>query len=110
MKQYVIDQFSIQEYQALKNRLEDLLGPAQLGGIYWLPLPQDILTETQASHGECSPHVLALDLEEGRLSCELLVRTQATMKCACMGYATQKQRDWVMATIDSLLEEVGIIA
>ena len=80
MKQYVIDGFTLKDYTALKQYFDTYLEAATVGGIYWLDLVSGVLTETQASHKACGPHVFALMLEENALFCELLVRIKTNIR------------------------------
>ena len=61
MKQYVIDGLRLEEYHKLKAYLDQYLTPSPLVGVYWFELDQDILTPLQKDHGECRPHVFALN-------------------------------------------------
>nr|WP_321399730.1 hypothetical protein [uncultured Desulfobacter sp.] len=108
MKQYVIDGFTLKDYAALKEYFDEYLQAATVGGIYWLELDTDILTQTQTSHKGCGPHVFALMLEETSLSCELLVRIKTNIRCDCMGYATVEQRNWLIDWADAVLEKLSI--
>ena len=108
MKQYVIDGLTLKDHAALKEYLDEHLASAPIGGIYWLELEKDLLSEEQSSHRDCQPHVFALMLEESYLSCELLVRIKTNIKCDCMGYATKAQRDWLVDWADALLEKLSI--
>jgi len=108
MKQYVIDGLSLQDYNKLKEYLDKHLEPASLDGIYWLELDRDLLTPLQSTHESCSPHVFAMELEETKLSCELLVRIKTNIKCDCMGYSTKEQRNWLMDQTDAIFERLSI--
>ena len=102
MKQYVIDELRPEDYKALKKYLDEKFGPAEMDGIYWIAVAPDSLTDIQLQHKECRPHYLALDLDPGRLACELLVRTKNRMRCDCIQYATEKQRNWLIQLIDNM--------
>ena len=108
MKQYVIDQLRPNDYESLRNFLDENHGPAQMGGIYWIPLNPELLSPMQTEHIDCQPYFFALELDYGSLSAELLVRTLAQVKCGCMGYADPKQREWIMDFVDATLERLGI--
>ena len=110
MKQYVIDELRPADYKKLRDFFNDYLDTSRVEGIYWLPLKSDILTEEQADHTDCHPLCFAIDLDEDRLSFELLLRTQNRMRCTCMGYATEKQRNWLIQYADSILEHLKIKA
>lgn len=108
MKQYVIDELRPADYQKLKAFLDDKLGTAEFGGVYWIPLDTDQLGVTQTEHESCQPFHFALELEPTRLSCELLVRTRQRIRCDCIAYASEKQRNWIIGYLDDTLEELSI--
>ena len=108
MKQYVIDGLRLEDYHKLREYLDQHTEPAPLGGIYWLSLPEDILTPEQAAHKDCRPHVFGLMLEETQLAAELLVRIKTNIKCDCMAYADKTQRDWLIDQTDAILEQLAI--
>ena len=110
MKQYVIDELRGPDYQALKKYLDEHYGPAALGGIYWIPVAAEVLTATQQEHRECQPHYVAVDLDQNRIACELLVRTHNRVRCDCIDYATGKQFSWLIAFIDRVFIQLKIIA
>ncbi|MCP4111773.1 MAG: hypothetical protein GY749_40655 [Desulfobacteraceae bacterium] len=109
MKQYVIDELRIQDYEKIRDYLDNNFTPSDVGGIYWIPIDQDILTNEQAEHTECQPFYFAVDLEQNLMACELLVRSKSRMKCSCIGYATENQRNWFVRFIDAMFERLEII-
>ena len=108
MKQYVVDQLRYHDYLKLKGFLDQRYGEAAMGAVYWLPLDPDVLAPIQSEHLECQPHVAAVELGETRLSMELLVRTRSRIRCKCIAYATQEQRNWLIRRVDDMLEQLGI--
>jgi hypothetical protein len=109
MKQYVIDELRSTDYETLKKYFDDTFGPADMGGIYWIPLETDQLTETQVAHSDCQPFFAAVDLKAGQLTCELLIRTHNRMRCSCIEYATDSQRNRLMQVIDGIFDKLEII-
>ena len=109
MKQYVIDELRAADYQSLKTYMQEHFGSAALDGIYWIPLENDLLTDTQKKHRDCQPHYFAVDLDENRLVLELLVRTKNIMRCDCIGYATPAQRNWLIAYFDDIFNQLEIM-
>ena len=109
MKQYVIDELRAADYKALKTYLEEHYGPAAMDGIYWIPVENGLLTDIQKAHRECQPHYIAVDLDENRLACELLVRTKIRMRCDCINYTTEKQRSWLIALIDHIFNQLKLM-
>jgi hypothetical protein len=40
--------------------------------------------------------------------CEFLVRSPKRIRCDCIAYATEAQRNWLIDVVDAMLEAVGI--
>jgi hypothetical protein len=108
MKQYVIDGLRPQDHDRLKAYLDEHAQAAGILGIYWLPIDASVLTPVQTTHRDCAPHVFALKLEKNALACELLVRTRKHIRCDCMAYATENQRNWLIGLTDAFLEKLAI--
>jgi hypothetical protein len=108
MKQYVIDEIRPADHPKMKQYLDESYGPVEMGGIYWIPLAPEMLTEIQRSHTDCQPFYFAIELEETRLALELLVRTKNRIRCACIGYASRDQQIWIMEAVDAIFEKLGI--
>lgn len=109
MKQYVIDELRAADYKSLRTYLQKHYGPVAMDGIYWIPVENDLLTDIQKAHRECQPHYIAVDLDENRLALELLVRTQSTLRCDCIRYATKAQLSWIIALIDDIYNQLGLM-
>ena len=109
MKQYVIDEIRLPDYQKIKNYLDETLGDSGVEGLYWLPLEEELQSEVQKAHPSCAPFYMALELEENRLSGELLIRTRSRVRCDCIHYADGRQRDWLIRTVDAIFEKLEII-
>ena len=108
MKQYVIDELRLEDYERLKGYLDERYAVKGFEDLYWIPLPQELLNDKQMAHTECHPHYLALELLPDRLACELLVRTQERIRCDCIQYATDMQRNWLIQFVDATLEQLSI--
>ncbi len=108
MKQYVIDELRPADYKKINAYLNENFGPSNVDGIYWIPLNQNNLTPVQVEHTQCRPFYLAIELEPHRMTCELLVRSENRIRCNCIGYATEKQRNWLIRFIDSIFDDLGI--
>jgi hypothetical protein len=109
MKQYVIDEFRDEDYQKVKAWLDEHCTAGRISGVYWLTLPESVLTDLQRSHVDCQPYYLGLELDETSLSCGLLVRATGNIRCHCIGYATKAQLIWLIETIDAMMETIGVI-
>lgn len=108
MKQYVIDEIRAPDYEKIKAYLDKEFGSPEMGSITWIALPEALLNDVQKAHGTCQPYYIALDLLPERLACELLVRTKSRIRCGCMGYATESQRNWIIDVVDAMFEKLEI--
>ncbi len=108
MKQYVIDGIRPADMEKIRSYVADCFENSGIDHLYWIPLDSDILSKGQASHTKCHPLCVALELLPERVVCELLVRTTNRIKCSCMAYATEQQRNWLFDLIDDMLEELTI--
>jgi hypothetical protein len=109
MKQYVIDELRPEDHKKIQTYLKEKFGSSSVGDIFWIPIDKEMLTSIQAEHVECQPFYFALDLEPNLLACEFLVRTKSNVRCNCMDYATQDQRNWLISKVDSIFSELNII-
>ncbi len=108
MKQYLIDELRLEDYEKIKAHMDETIKTSPMEGLYWIRVKEDLLTDIHASHKECGPHYFALELQEHRISCELLVRAENAIRCDCIRYASKEQRDWVIKYIDTILARLEI--
>lgn len=108
MKQYVIDELRPADHKKIKAYLDETYGTADLGEIYWLPIGSEVLTQNQMAHTDCQPYYFAIDLQADRLALELLVRTKKRIRCSCVAYASEDQRNWIMDVVDAIFEQLDI--
>ena len=109
MKQYVIDELRLGDYNKLKGYLDEYFAVPGFEGLYRLPLETQMLADVQKAHTECQPFYFALELLPDRLSCELLVRTNSRLRCDCIQTATEAQRNWLVRTIDAFFDRLEIM-
>ncbi len=108
MKQYVIDELRPADYENIKSYLDENFESSALDGVYRVTVDQKMLSDIQAEHTECQPFYFAIDLEPNLLACELLVRSKNRMRCSCIAYATDEQRDWILRFVDTIFERLEI--
>ena len=109
MKQYVIDQLRESDFLKLEDYLGNNSEAGELPGIYWIPLPESLLETTQLEHPDCQPFYFAANLDLNAVSFELLIRTRSRLRCACIQYASQKQRDYILDYADGLFEKLNLM-
>ena len=109
MKQYVIDEIRFQDYEKIKAHLDETFGGSGVDGLYWVPVEEAMLSGVQQAHTACAPFFMALELGPDRLAGELLVRTRNGVRCDCIHYADERQRNWLVLTVDAIFEKLEII-
>ena len=108
MRQIVIDELGPEDINSLEGYLKKQLDAGDMAGIFWLPLPDDLLAPAQRGHEECGPFVFGIELTDKLLQAELLVRGRNNLHCSCISYASRAQREFLCDFIDRMLEENSI--
>jgi hypothetical protein len=108
MKQYVIDQLRELDFYQIKDFLDRNTEGASLEGVYSVNLPAHLYTAIQSEHGKCHPFYFAISLTRNDVAFELLIRSRHILRCSCIAYATQQQRDYIIAFADRMLEDLRI--
>lgn len=116
MRSYLIEDITADDLNKIANGLNELELRGPLEGIYYLPLPEDLLQPEQTDHkDECGPFFMALELVEGasdmsecQVRLELLVRARNKIRCSCVSYATPDQRRHMIDYLDQFVEELEI--
>jgi hypothetical protein len=113
MRQYSLDEISKQDIPRLREYLNEHAQASRLADIWWVDLPEDLLSPEQFSHEKCRPFRFAVELGEMEVGdsfvrFEFLIRSRETMRCACLGYATRPQRDFILAFADRLVADLAL--
>jgi hypothetical protein len=110
MKQYRIDELRPNDYEKIKGYLDERFGSSQMEGVYWVPLDSDLLDQVQGAHVDCQPFYFAVVLEPRVIAFEFLIRTRNRIRCDCIRYANDTQRDSIIRFGDSIFETLKILA
>ncbi|ETR70700.1 MAG: hypothetical protein OMM_08620 [Candidatus Magnetoglobus multicellularis str. Araruama] len=109
MKQYQIDQIRLADYPTIKDHMDQNYGPADLGNLYWIPLPEHLYDSIQANHTTCHPLYFAIELQESCLTCEFLIRSRNRIRCDCIKYANGNQISYLIEFTDSIFDITGVV-
>lgn len=110
MKQYVIDELRPADFNKIKEFLAETHESSEIDHLYWLRLDDKILSPIQSEHKDCYPFYFAVELEPDRICFELLIRTRNRVRCDCMAYATEAQRNWLIRSVDDAFVRLNIKA
>ena len=108
MRTYLIDELSPSKTEKIREFLEEHAIRSNLDQIFWVRIPDDLLSEMQFQHSQCKPHVFAVELGSDWVKLELFVRTLKNMRCDCPGYCTGQQRNFILNFADGMIEQLNI--
>ncbi len=104
MRQFVVDDLSPMERDNIDSYLKRNLKTGPMVGLYWIVLPEAILTETQKKHTDCGPFYFGVEVKKDSVCFELLVRSNVHLHCDCIAHATPDQRQYVLDFLDTMLD------
>ena len=110
MHQYVIDELRKGEVDKITNYLKKYCEKSDLDNLFWLRLPDDLLTPTQYEHKECGPFWAGIEVTEESVVFEMLIRSRNKLRCSCISYASTQQRQFILNFADKLLKDIEITA
>jgi hypothetical protein len=108
MRSYELDEISTSDMAQVRAYLAEHAVGSALVDVFWLHIPEKLLTGIQAEHGDCQPYGTAVEAGDHFVRFELLVRSRLNHRCACARYATPPQRDFVIAFAEAMIETTGI--
>lgn len=108
MRQYLLDEIARNDLPRVREYLNEHAAASRLADIWWVDLPEDLLSPEQFEHQNCRPFRFAVEVGEDFVRFELLIRSEQTMRCACIDYATRQQRDFILAYADRLVEDLAL--
>ncbi len=113
MRQYLLDEIARTDLPRVRQYLKEHATASSLADIWWVDLPEDLLSPEQFEHQGCRPFRFAVEVGapevgDGFVRFEFLIRSRETMRCACIVYATRQQRDFILAYADRLVAELTL--
>ncbi len=88
--------------------LQENASSSELDALFWVRLPQDLLSGIQYQHTACRPFVFAVELGEDWIKLEFFIRSLKGMRCSCQGYCTSQQRSFIISFAHRALENLDI--
>ena len=96
MRSFLIDEVSRSDMEKIHSYLKENAVPSKMDSLFWVRLPDDLLSPIQSDHRECAPHVFAVELGSDWVKLEFFIRSLNVMQCTCPGYCTPRQMDFVI--------------
>jgi len=108
MRSYLLDEISPADIRKIHSFLKKNAVSSRLDQIFLVGIPPDLLNSTQLEHTDCRPHFFSVELGNDWVRLELFVRGQKKINCACHGYCTAQQRDYVFNFAHQMIKRLGI--
>ncbi len=108
MRAYLIDEISPSDIEKISGFLKEAGISSGLDGLFWVRLPEDLLSGEQFQHRHCRPHVFAVELGSDFVKLELFVRSLKNMRCTCPGLCTDRQVRYIFDFAHGMIEQLGI--
>ena len=109
MRSYLIDELRSSDIKKIDTFLDENAIRSNLDQLYWVKIPEDLLSGIQFEHRDCQPHAFAIELGEDWVKLEFLVRSMKNMQCTCPGYCTGQQQNFIINFALQMLEQLDII-
>jgi len=104
VKSYLIDELTPQEIKKIKNSLKKMGLHSPIKDIFWFEVPEDILTSIQKKHlPSCGPFIFSLEIGDSWLKLELLIRATGKIRCSCISYANEVQRNYIIDVLEEIV-------
>ena len=108
MRSYLIDEITPSHMEKITAYLKEYALRSDLNEIFWVRLPEDLLTKIQSKHHNCQPFVFAIELGKDWFKAECLIRSLQNMKCEAQAYCDAKQWVFITEFVHGIISELGI--
>ncbi len=110
MRQFLVDEIPRRQMEAVKLYLKEKAVTTGMEEIFWLEIPEGLLSPIQGEHQACGPHYLAIETGQDFVKFEFLVRCGQRLRCDCVQYATPDQEAYLLTFAQTLLQDLDIRA
>lgn len=108
MRSYLIDDVPPSNMERIRIFLKENAIQSSIEKVFWLQVPDDLLSNAQSEHRHCRPHVFAMELGSDWVRLEFYVRSLKSMRCSCPGYCTKQQMDFVVNFAHRMIETLDV--
>ncbi|CCO24552.1 hypothetical protein [Maridesulfovibrio hydrothermalis] len=109
MRNYLLEDIYEEDLVKITDALKELGFAGPIEDIFYLPIPEHLLDDIQKEHfDECGSYFMALEVLENGLKIELLVRAKGRIRCDCVRYATNAQRNYMLDYMDKFIADLKI--
>lgn len=110
MRQFLVDEIPHHQMEEIEIYLKEKTVSSGMEEIYWLEIPDELLSPIQEEHKSCGPHYLAVETGRDFVKFESLVRCRKRLRCDCVQYATPRQEGFLMEFARELIQALDLRA
>ncbi len=110
MRQLLIDEIPRRQMEEIEVYLKEKTVSSAMERIFWLEIPERLLSPVQEGHKTCGPHYLAIETGKDFIKLEFLVRCRERLRCDCVQYATPRQETYLMDFAQALIQALDLKA
>jgi hypothetical protein len=110
MRQLLIDEIPRRPMEEIEVYLKEKTVSSGMERIFWLEIPERLLSPVQEEHKTCGPHYLAIETGKDFIKLEFLVRCRERLRCDCVQYATPRQETYLMDFAQALIQALDLKA
>jgi len=108
MRAYLIDEISPSDMEKITLFLKENSSQSSMEAIFWVEIPEDLLTGIQFEHKNCRPHVFAMEKGDDWVKAEFFIRSLKSMACDCQNYCTPQQREFIFNFVHHMIDALNI--
>ncbi|MBN2124662.1 MAG: hypothetical protein JW821_10240 [Deltaproteobacteria bacterium] len=108
MRAYLIDEIIPADMQRITAYLERNAVRSDLQNLFWVEMPEGVLSDAQRAERERAPLVFAVELGQDWIKLEFFLRDLQDLRSPSAGYCTAQQRDFVIDYAHRILESLGV--
>ena len=110
MRQFLIDEIPRRQMEEIEVYLKEKTISSGMEEIFWLEIPEGLLSPIQVEHKTCGPHYLAVETGQDFVKFEFLVRCRKRLRCDCVQYATPDQETYLLTFAHALIQTLDLKA
>ena len=108
MRSYLIDELNALDIEKIVSFLNENATHSKLDRLYWVRIPEDLLSGVQFEHRDCQPHAFAVEVGNDWVKLEFFIRSMKKMQCTCPAYCTGQQQKFVINFALQMLGQLDI--
>ncbi len=108
MQAFSVENLDKDEVRRLREALKAFTKPSPIEGLFWIPIPEEVLAPIQRGHVSCQPHYFAVELGEDFISFDFLVRNFQRIRCDCITLANNQQKLFLLNLAKKIFEAAGV--